>query len=130
MKGGVYPDYTIRLYKNGKARFPCKSIHENVTIECEVGYLKNPILHFADANFNRYFNRWQRYTSLDAEDLIKDKKQISFMNYIFFKPTVWFLRSYLRHKGFMDGFPGFVFSFFSSIRFWAIYVKWRKKRTY
>src|SRR3989344_1098978 len=32
MKGGQYPDYTIRLYKNGCARFPCKSAHENVAI--------------------------------------------------------------------------------------------------
>src|SRR3990167_5381252 len=32
MKGGQYPDYTIRLYKNGSARFPCKDVHENVEI--------------------------------------------------------------------------------------------------
>ena len=31
-KGGQYPDYTIRLYRNGFARFPCKDVHENVEI--------------------------------------------------------------------------------------------------
>src|SRR3989338_5959280 len=31
-KGGQYPDYTIRLYRNGYARFPCKDVHENVEI--------------------------------------------------------------------------------------------------
>ncbi len=25
-KGGQYPDYTLRLYKNGVARFPCQSV--------------------------------------------------------------------------------------------------------
>ncbi len=32
MKGGQYPDYTIRLYRNGYARFPCRDVHENVEI--------------------------------------------------------------------------------------------------
>ena len=32
MKGGQYPDYTIRLYRNGYVRFPCKDVHENVEI--------------------------------------------------------------------------------------------------
>lgn len=128
MKGGVYPDYTIRLYKNGKAKFPCESVHENVKVNGEVGYLKSQLLHFADPEFKRYLKRWQRYTSLDADMLIKEKKNINFFDYILVKPTFWFLKTYVRHKGFMDGFAGFVFSFFSSIRFWVIYFKWLKRR--
>ena len=31
-KGGQYPDHTIRLYRNGKAKFPCKSVHEQVEV--------------------------------------------------------------------------------------------------
>lgn len=125
-KGGQYPDYTIRLYKNGNARFPCKSVHENVEIKGEIGYLKNPILHYADPDFSRYLKRWDRYTTLDAELLIKDKKNIGFFDYFFVKPAGWFFNTYIRHKGCMDGFPGFVFSLFSSIRFWAVYIKWRQ----
>ncbi len=142
MKGGQYPDYTIRLYKNGVAKFPCKSVHENVTIDTSIvipskrsesrdlpimsaiGYLKNPILHYADPNFSRYLKRWDRYTTLDANLLIKEGKKINFFDYFFIKTTFWFLNTYIRHKGFLDGFPGFVFALFSSIRFWAIYVKW------
>ena len=122
-KGGAYPDYTIRLYKNGVAKFPCKTVHENVTINGEVGYLKKDLLHFADPDFSRYLNRWNRYTSLDAEILAKDKNRLSFFSYFFVKPTVWFFNSYFRHKGFMDGFPGFIFALFSSIRHWVIYIK-------
>lgn len=148
-KGGQYPDYTIRLYKNGAAKFPCKSVHENVEIltaavrlkdkksetaavKNNIGYLKNPILHYADPTFSRYLQRWDRYTSAEAEQLIKTfhvprSTFISFMmfvDYFVVKPTSWFLWTYFRHKGFVDGFPGFIFSLFSSLRFWAIYVKW------
>jgi len=126
-KGGVYPDYTIRLYKNGSAKFPCKDVHENVEIKGEAGYLKNPILHYADPNFSRYLMRWDRYTTAEVERMSKETK-LNFFNYFFWKPKVTFFMMYFRHKGFMDGFPGFVFALFSSIRFWVIYIKWRTKR--
>lgn len=124
MKGGQYPDYTIRLYKNGTAHFPRKTVHENVEIKGEMGYLTNPILHYADPTFERYLTRWNRYTSLDAKMLIEKGEKINFFSYFCIKPKLTFLSMYLRHKGFMDGFPGFVFALFSSIRFWVIYIKW------
>ena len=145
-KGGQYPDYTIRLYKNGAVRFPCRSIHENVTIDTsivipsersesrdlvktgQIGYLKSPILHFADPNFSRYLRRWDRYTTLDAQMLVKEGKKPSFISYLFIKPAAWFFSTYFRHLGFVDGISGFIFSLFSSLRFWKIYFKWRKMR--
>ncbi len=126
MKGGQYPDYTIRLYKNGFAKFPCKDVHENVEIKGEIGFLKNPILHYADPDFSRYLMRFDRYTTAEVERMPKDTK-LSFFNYIIWKPKVTFFMMYFRHKGFMDGFSGFVFSLFSAIRYWVIYIKWRAK---
>ena len=124
MKGGQYPDYTIRLYKNGYAKFPCKDVHENVEIKGKVGYLKNPLLHYADPDFSRYLSRWDRYTTAEVERMPMNTK-LSFFNYFIWKPKITFLMMYFRHKGFMDGFPGFVFALFSSIRFWVIYIKFR-----
>ncbi len=126
MKGGQYPDYTIRLYRNGYAKFPCKDVHENVEIKGKIGYLKNPLLHYADPNFSRYLMRWDRYTTAEVEKM-PDDTSLNFFNYFFWKPKLTFFMMYFRHKGFMDGFPGFVFALFSSIRFWVIYTKWRTK---
>jgi len=126
MKGGVYPDYVLRLYKREGAHFELKNVHENVKVKGEVGTLKNAIEHFADPDFERYLMRWNRYTSFDAGLLAKEKRKLNFLdfiNYFLIKPKVWFFMTFFRHKGFMDGFPGFVFSLFSAIRFWAIYVK-------
>ena len=126
MKGGQYPDYTIRLYRNGYARFPCKDMHENVEIiesSLKIGYLNSPILHYADPDFSRYLMRWDRYTTLEVEKMPKETK-LNFFNYVIWKPKITFLSMYFRHKGFMDGFPGFVFALFSALRFIVIYVKW------
>jgi len=122
-KGGQYPDYTLRLYKKGMAKFPCQDVHENVRISGKMGYLKNPLLHFADPDFSRYLMRWDRYTSLEVERMPKGQN-LSFFKYFCWYPKITFLSMYFRHKGFMDGFPGFVFALFSSMRFIVIYIKW------
>ncbi len=122
-KGGQYPDYTIRLYKNGAARFPCNDVHENVEIKGETGFLKTPLLHYADPDFSRYLMRWDRYTTLEVEKM-PEGTNLSFFRYFIWFPKITFLSMYLRHKGFMDGFPGFVFALFSSLRFMVIYIKW------
>lgn len=127
MKGGVYPDYTLRLYKNGKGRLPQKDVHEQAVVSGRVDYIKNPLIHIADPSFKRYIFRFNRYTDLITEELSKDKVRKTpfvFIKYLFFKPVFWFLKTYIRHKGFMDGWQGFVFSFFSALRFPVSYYKY------
>lgn len=128
-KGGQYPDYTLRLYKNKLGRLPGRDVHEQAEVLGKTGFLKHDLLHLRDKNFSIYLSRFHKYTKLLASQL-KDKGQsvdpISFINYMFFKPIFWFIKAYIRHKGFMDGFPGLVFAFFSSLRFPVAYLKlWR-----
>lgn len=120
-KGGQYPDYTLRLYKKGKGRLPGKDVHEQAEVEGKVDYLKNDLLHIRDKTFSIYMERFNRYTDLLASQI----KNPNFFAYIFIKPGVWFLKAYIRHKGFMDGFPGFIFALFSSLRFPVAYLKFR-----
>lgn len=128
-KGGQYPDYTLRLYKKGKGRLPEKDVHEQAVVKGKTTYLKNNLLHLRDKNFSNYMERFNKYTSLFASQLNQTKlkiNMISFFDYILFRPTFWFLKVYIRHRGFIDGFPGFVFSLFSSLRFPVAYIKyWR-----
>jgi len=132
-KGGQYPDPVIRLFKKGKGKLACLSVHEQVEIDGRVGELKNDLYHYADISFSRYLQRNNRYTSLMADDFIQKKIPISipsFLKYFFIMPTYWFLTTFFRHKGFVDKFPGFVFSWYSSLRFPIAYIKyWELKKT-
>ena len=131
-KGGQYPDYVIRLFLNGKGRFPTKSVHEQIKIKGRVSWLKHPLIHLTDPDFGRYLERFNRYTSLDANDLYKKNKKPTFwfgIQSFLIKPVHWFVLTYFRHKGFIDGFPGFVFALFSSLRFPVTYLKlWELNR--
>lgn len=126
-KGGAYPDPTIRLYRNGKAALPCLSVHEQVKVDGSVGWLNSDLLHLADPTFSRYLLRNNRYTTLKAQELRNQKVSLSllsFFNFYFFKPIFRFLQIYLRHKGFLDGFPGFIFAFYSSLVYPIAYTKY------
>lgn len=130
-KGGQYPDFTLRLYRRTKGRLPCKSVHEQAEVEGKVGYLKNDLLHWADLSFKRYLLRWRRYTDLMADEMEKEKVKLNVFtafDYGLLKPLKWFFSTYFRHKGFVDGLPGFIFSFFSGIRFASAYLKYWKKK--
>jgi len=131
MKGGQYPDYTLRLYRKGKGRLPCKSVHEQAEIEGKTAYLQNSLLHFPYADFYEYLEHFNRYTDIFAQEYRENKLSLSvgsIINHIFIKPLHWFLSSFIRHKGFMDGFAGFIFSLFSSLRFPVSYIKYWRER--
>jgi len=123
MKGGVYPDAVLRLYRRDKAHFALKHVHEHAIVNGKTAWTTYAIEHLADPTFARYIKRWHRYNTFDAQQLAKKSKKPCALCYVIGKPIVTFFTIYVRHKGFMDGWPGFVWAFFSSIRFWEIYYK-------
>lgn len=129
--GGVYPDGVIRLFKKGKAHFPCKSVHEQMVVSGKVGWLQNPLYHKDSPTFKRYLQRNNRYTDLMAKQMKSDNigtTPLNFVNYLIIKPLWWLLLTQIRHKGLLDGIQGFIFSFFSSLRFPIAYLKYLKIR--
>lgn len=144
MKGGVYPDYTIRLYRRGAMYLPCKDVHENVkqirnskfeTLTDWLGTMQNPMHHYSDPTFARYWHRWKRYCAIEAGRVQERALRLYGNTYrytlwkigfvgkcILILPIYWFFLSYFRHKGFMDGWQGLVFHFMSAMRWWGIAI--------
>lgn len=129
MKGGQYPDYTVRLYRRGKGQLPQKDVHEQAVIQGKVGYLKNALLHYPYKDFNAYYKKWMRYNNLLVGQISDELKRKNFFlrmyygaAYLLAKPAHWMLTAYGRHKGFMDGWQGFVFALFSALRFPVAYL--------
>jgi glycosyltransferase involved in cell wall biosynthesis len=131
-KGGAYPDSVIRLFRKGKGRLPEVSVHEQISINGSVGYLKHDLLHLADPTFSRYLHRANRYTTQTAQEIARKNPGTNPMvvsNYLFIKPLLSFLKIYFRHKGYKDGFRGFVWALFSGFHFFYSYVKyWKNKQ--
>lgn len=127
LKGGVYPDPVIRLFKKGKGQLPEIDLHEQVEITGKVGKLNEDLLHFADPNFRRYLERADRYTSSTSVNIQKahvPKNSFSLIYYFFVKPIYTFVNIFIRHKGYQDGFRGFVWALFSAAHFFYAYTKY------
>jgi len=140
LHAGQYPDPVIRLFQRGKAILPAKNVHEQMLVQGRTGYLNNGHLnHNATPKFNHYLKRENAYSSLHAQDLYKQRIKITplnTLNYLFIKPFSTFISLYIRYRGFLDGFPGFVFSLysgfhhaFSYMKLWEIYEQKNKSKT-
>ncbi|MBI5045154.1 MAG: glycosyltransferase family 2 protein [Candidatus Levybacteria bacterium] len=125
-KGGQYPDYTLRLYRKGSGRLPQKDVHEQAVVEGETEYLTHPLLHYPYKDFKHYFQKWIRYVDLTSSQIRVQKDFFTikkFISYLFVLPMYWFFLIYLRHKGFVDLWPGFLFAFFSALRYPTSYLR-------
>ena len=133
-KGGMYPDPVIRFFQKGRAHLPQENVHELMTVDGGIQWLAEDLLHIADPTFARYLKRSNRYTSLTAAEWLKDGKigidTGTILVYTIWKPFVRFLEIYFRHRGYVDGFPGFVFAAYSGLHVRSSYIKyWEKKVT-
>ena len=123
---GQYPDPVIRLFQRGKAYLPAKDVHEQMVVNGQTGFLKSDLDHYAAPDFGRYLIRENRYSSLAAVQLKEAGVKVgpgNTINYLFIKPAVTFLSLFIRYRGFLDGFPGFVFSIYSGLHHAFAYMK-------
>lgn len=125
--GGVYPDGVIRLVKKGFARFPQKSVHEQIQLDGRVAWLSGDLLHYDYPTLKQYLKLSNRYSDLMAKDMSKEKMKksvLSFVIFVIYRPLITFLSLYFRHLGVLDGAAGFIWSFFSAARFPIAYFKY------
>lgn len=124
-KGGQYPDTRIRLFKREMGRWPCKSVHEQIEVDGEVGHLKNDLLHYSYESFGEYWKKANTYTSLTAESIKVEKTNfvLKFVKYVIYLPIYTFFNIYLRHRGYVDSWQGLLFAKFSALHFVVAFIK-------
>jgi glycosyltransferase involved in cell wall biosynthesis len=128
-KGGQYPDPVIRLYLKNKAHLPAKDVHEQMQVDGKTATADGHLLHYSNPSFNDYWRKFQTYTSFKAQQLRDENLKVSIISlakYLIFMPLKTFFMIYLRHKGFVDGWQGLVFAFFSALHHPIAYIKFMK----
>ena len=128
-KGGQYPDYVIRLVRRGKGRFPSTSVHEQIHVDGNVGYMKEPMEHYSYKTRADYWRKADAYTTLTALEMKRNgvaKNIWTWFSYNIIIPKLTFLSIYVRHLGFIDGWYGLNFALFSAMHFPIAYRKYIK----
>jgi glycosyltransferase involved in cell wall biosynthesis len=120
---GWYPDYTLRLFKRStNIRFNDALVHERALYEGDTKKLNNPLLHYTDRTFEKYFEKMNNYTTLSARELFNKGKKAGFSD-IILRPYFTFLKMYILKLGFLDGFMGLVLCTLSSVHVMVKYLK-------
>ncbi len=122
LHSGWYPGRVTRLFNKREVHLSENPVHEHLVINEKVGELKGDLLHFTDPNINHYFNKFNKYTSLAAEELFAKGKRFK-MSDVIIRPPFLFLKMYIIKLGFLDGLQGLILALFSSAYVFTKYCK-------
>jgi hypothetical protein len=105
--GEGYPDWSVRLFHRGHARWSNDPVHEKVVTTAPVLRLKGDLLHDSAETLEKYLDKQNRYTSLQAESLRASGRRASLLQLVV-SPSLRFVKFYLLRLGFLDGVAGLV----------------------
>lgn len=120
--GGLYPDYQIRLFRKGCARYNDVPVHENLIVTGSIGKLANPLEHQTERRIADHFRKFGLYTTLAAQDKLTSGRQIG-MGDLLIRPLVVFVKVYALKQGFRDGIRGLIVCVFASMYTFVKYAK-------
>lgn len=106
-RGGLFPDYVLRLFRRDKARFSDDLVHERVICHGSVARLYEPLQHRTVVRLEDAISRIDRYSTAGAAMLASSGRSVSFASGI--GHGLWtFFRAYVLRCGFLDGREGFL----------------------
>ena len=142
---GMYPDFQLRLFRRGRARYEDRIVHEHMKVDGATGTLTHHFIHHDYKGIERYFDRHNVYTSLEAVEIHRMMNGLSADT---IKPNFWrkgpprrralknfayrylpmrsvciFLYMYLAKAGFLDGRIGFRYCLIRAFHEYQISVK-------
>ena len=124
-----WPDKQIRFFQKGKVSWT-KDIHLYPKVKGEICEVftkeKLAIIHFPYDTVSEFQERQNRYSNYEAQNHVDNKKKPSIINLIWW-PSRIFLAKYIKHKGFLDGWRGFILTYLLMVYKISVWVKiWEK----
>jgi glycosyltransferase involved in cell wall biosynthesis len=118
--GGFWPDRKLRLFRRGLGQIQERLVHETVTLRGAARNLEGSLTHHAYPTLNGYIGHMNKYSSLGAEQAVKEgKRGFSLMN-IVLRPFATFIYNYFFRLGFLDGREGLLLHLYH-----AAYTSWK-----
>ena len=125
---GWYPSRVTRLFRRTQGRFSESKVHERLIVQGTVGELRNDMLHYTDPDLGHYFEKFNRYTSLAADDMLMAGRRFSLLD-LLVRPSFLFVKMYFLRLGLLDGLHGFILCVVSSAYVFVKYAKlWELQR--
>jgi glycosyltransferase involved in cell wall biosynthesis len=119
---GWYPGRITRLFRRSAGRFTEDKVHERLEVHGITHPLESDLLHYTDPDLKHYFEKFNKYTSLAAEELTANNKKFNLIK-LLVNPVWVFIRMYFLRLGFLDGIPGLILCVLSANYVFTKYAK-------
>ncbi len=105
--GTLRPDWVVRLLPNERVQFVGR-VHQRLQHPFAEKSLQQPMLHYTYASWTQYYQKFEQYTRLSAQQAYQQGKSASFWRDILLRPMWAFGKMYVIHGGFLDGKIGWL----------------------
>jgi len=127
---GWYPSAQLRLFKKDKFKYEEVEVHPRVFLDGKCGVLKSDMIHYSYKGFEDFLGKLNRQTTMEAKKWVSTNRKMS-LGVAIWRTMDRFPRSYIRKKGYKEGFMGFMIAFFASlyqIISYAKFVEMKKRK--
>ncbi|NQV03766.1 MAG: glycosyltransferase family 2 protein [Bacteroidia bacterium] len=117
--GGAGSDYHLRLFNRNTGGFTKVKVHEGIEVTGKIRRLHGEVLHYSYRDLTHHLVKLNYYSSRAAEGYVQRGKWFS-KTWVILKFPISFLQFYCCKAGFLDGYPGFMWSllaaFYASLK--------------
>ena len=126
---GWYPDYQLRLVRQGRARWQ-RPVHEVAVVDGPEGHLQNTLVHYNYADLADFVARQEKYTDYDAGILLQQGIRPRF--YTPYRQAVHqFWWRFVTLRGVQDGWHGLrlslLMAYYEAVKYRRLARLWEEK---
>ncbi len=119
---GWWPDYVVRLFRRGSARFSGDLAHERLVVTGTTRKLRQPLMHEAISTMEQMLGKMNLYSSASARMLHARGRDASITTAVLHGSWAFF-RTYVLRRGFLDGREGFILAVANAEGSYYRYIK-------
>ena len=111
-------DKVLRLAKRNAGKWE-RAVHEIWNVKGDIGEFKNYMIHNTAASLSEYINKINKYSTLHAQENLKEGKKSNLFKIIFY-PTLKFTQNFGMGRGFVFSLLQAFHSFLAWSQMWIL----------
>lgn len=124
--GDWYPDYSLRLFRRGQARWAGSREHDKLHLDGPCATLPAHLDHYSFPSLLDNVRKIPEFADAFAHEQVEAGRRWS-LGHTLTRPLWRFFRGYILRRGFLDGFPGLYIAVTTALYTFVRYARWYER---